>query len=120
MVSVVAGAKQLTCEEGEPKMVFEIERVPKEESSMAFKSLGFTTAVRMFYNFLNDWGVGEAPVGINHIDNLCFSNVVTIKDESLLKDEVLKLEQMLQDIKEILTSTYGESKKQFKIMQREL
>ena len=69
MVSVVAGAKQLTCEEGEPKMVFQIELVAKEESLMAFKSLGFTTAVKNFYDYLNGWGVGEAPESIKTTDD---------------------------------------------------
>ena len=78
MVSVVAGAKQLTCEEGEPKMVFEIELVPESESQMAFKSLGFTTALKKFYNFLNYWGVSEAPNSIKTVDRLCFSNETAI------------------------------------------
>lgn len=85
MMNVVAGAKQLTCEEGEPKMVFEIERVPKEESTMAFKSLGFTTAVSQFFNFLNDWGIAEAPAGINTIDNKTFSNDEAIRCEEALQ-----------------------------------
>ena len=42
-------------------MVFEIELVPSQEAIMAFNSLGFTSAVKRFYDFLVDWGVGDAP-----------------------------------------------------------
>ena len=60
-------------------MVFEIELVPKEESSMSFKSLGFTTAVKNFYEFLNEWGIGEADESVSHIDRLTFTNTEAIK-----------------------------------------
>ena len=49
-------------------MVFEIELVDKEESMMAFKSLGFTTAVKNFFNFLNNWAVGKAPDNVISVD----------------------------------------------------
>lgn len=62
-------------------MVFEIELVPKEESQMAFKSLGFTTAIKNFYNFLNNWGVGNAEENVSHIDTLAFKNEEAIKGE---------------------------------------
>lgn len=48
---------------------------------MAFKSLGFTTALKNFYEFLNDWGVGTVPDGIKTIDDLCFKNEEAIKGE---------------------------------------
>ena len=38
-------------------MVFEIELVEKRESLMAYKSLGFTSAIKSFYNFLNMWAI---------------------------------------------------------------
>ena len=59
-------------------MVFEIELVEKQESMMAFKSLGFTNALKNFYNFLNDWGVGKAPERIVSVDNLYYSNSLAI------------------------------------------
>lgn len=31
---------------------------------MAFNALGFTSALKRFYDFLIDWGVGEAPKSI--------------------------------------------------------
>lgn len=45
-------------------MVFELDLVSQQESQMAFYALGFTSAVKNFYNYLVDWGVGEAPAGI--------------------------------------------------------
>ena len=62
-------------------MVFEIELVPKEVSQMAFKSLGFTTAVKNFFNYLNDWGVGPAPPSIKTVDNLCFNSEFAVTGE---------------------------------------
>lgn len=120
LVSVVAGAKQLTCEEGEPKMVFELELVPKRESQMAFKALGFTTAVKRFYNFLNDWGVGPAPESIKSVDTLCFSNDAAVEGERELVDRVAFLMSNLADVREILQSAESESGKQLRRMQSEL
>lgn len=116
IVSVVAGAKQMTCEEGEPKMVFQIELVPKEESMMAFKALGYTSAVKNFYNYLNDWGVGQAPPSLKTVDNLCFSNEEAIKGETELTKKVEFMMSQLVDIREIFESAQGESKEHFKMI----
>lgn len=120
IINVVAGAKQLSCEEGEPKMVFEIELVEKQESMMAFKSLGFTSALKNFYNFLNEWGVGTAPDSIVSIDNLCYSAELAIKGEEELQVRVTQVSRSLADVREILNSTSEESLKKFKLIQQEL
>ena len=120
MINVVAGAKQLSCEEGEPKMVFEIELVEKQESMMAFKSLGFTSAIKGFYNNLNQWGVGKAPQSIVSIDNLHYSNELAIKDEEVLQLSVAKLSKSLSDVREILSTSSAVSIKTYKLMQKEL
>ena len=81
---------------------------------MGFKALGFTSAVKNFYEFLNEWGIGEAPPGIITIDNLCFSNEAANRGEEALTDEVRLLSAAMTDVKEIFTSAMGTSKQRMK------
>ena len=101
-------------------MVFEIELVDKEESMMAFKSFGFTSAVKKFFNFLNSWAVGKAPENILSVDNLHYSNDLSVKHEEDLSKKVATLSQSLADVREIMTSTREDSFKKLKLIQREL
>ena len=69
---------------------------------MAFKSLGFTNAVKNFYNFLNEWGIGLMPEDVQTIDTHCFSNEEAIKGEQVLTEHVAKLSLNLDDVRDTL------------------
>jgi len=101
-VGVVAGQKQLKCEESEPKMVFMVKKVPYKTGFIAFQTYSIIEAIKDFYEFLNLWGVGGANKHIERLNVFAYLSNKCISESERLKEETEIVEVVLQSAHDML------------------
>ena len=118
-IAVVAGHKQLSCEDGEPKMVFEIELVPQDLAKISFQAFSFMQAIEQYYTFLNDWGVGAVRGAIASVDAFMFDRDIAVETEEDLRVQTDNMSAIVRQIKAMLNKVLGQNREKFKLLQHQ-
>jgi hypothetical protein len=102
-VGVVAGQRQLKCEESEPKMVFSVRKVPKSQAFISFQTYSFMEAISIYYSFLNLWGVKLADRHAESRDNYCYDPDECDRKRDMIEENTDVISVVLNSAYDMLT-----------------